>query len=129
MGKAAARVGDMMKQTAPHCHAPIHPAAPVPTPVAHPALPLAIIPPGSVTTKIENKPAARETDLSKPCSLPTCILAGPGMIAKGSATVKIDMLGAARMGDPTAHPTCIAPIPSPKGEIQPPCAMTVKIGG
>ena len=43
--------------------------------------------------------------------------------------LNIDMLGAARMGDPTAHPTCIAPIPSPKGEIQPPCAMTVKIGG
>ncbi|MGA2496122.1 MAG: PAAR domain-containing protein [Tepidisphaeraceae bacterium] len=129
MGKAAARVGDMMKQMAPHCHAPIHPAAPVPTPVAHPALPLAIIPPGSVTTKIDNMPAARQTDKSAPCSLPSCVPAGPGMISMGSATVKIDMLGAARMGDPTAHASCVAPIPSPTGQIQPPCSATVKIGG
>ena len=45
----AARVSDMMLQQAPHCHAPIHPAALVPTPVPHPGLPLEIIPPGAVT--------------------------------------------------------------------------------
>ncbi|MFI5001145.1 MAG: PAAR domain-containing protein [Reyranellales bacterium] len=129
MGKAAARVGDMIKQTAPHCHAPIHPALPTPTPLAHPALPLKIMPPGSTTTKIENKAAARQTDLSEICKLPTCVPAGPGMISMGSTTVKIDMLAAARMGDPTAHATCTAPIPSPKGEVQPPCSTTVKIGG
>ena len=37
---AAARVGDMVRQDSPHCHAPIHPPAPVPTPSAHPALPI-----------------------------------------------------------------------------------------
>lgn len=129
MGKAAARVGDMIKQTAPHCHANIHPAAPTPTPAPHPALPLAILPPGSVTTKITKMAAARQTDQSAPCSLPSCIPAGPGMILMGSMTVKIDKLGAARMGDPTLHSSCVAPIPSPKGEVQPPCAPTVKIGG
>ena len=40
----AARISDLVKQDAPHCHAaPIHPAAPVPTPVPHPGLPLPII--------------------------------------------------------------------------------------
>jgi len=43
MGKPAGRIGGMVLQDAPHCHAPIHPAAPVPTPVPHPALPLPII--------------------------------------------------------------------------------------
>ena len=38
MGSPAARMGDMVKQDAPHCHAPIHPPAPTPTPVPHPAL-------------------------------------------------------------------------------------------
>ena len=40
MGQPAARVSDQVLQQAPHCHAPIHPAALVPTPVPHPALPL-----------------------------------------------------------------------------------------
>ena len=39
----AARIGDQILQDAPHCHAPIHPAAPVPTPTPHPAMPLAIL--------------------------------------------------------------------------------------
>ena len=39
----AARMTDLIKQDAPHCHAPIHPAAPVPTPTPHPPLPLPII--------------------------------------------------------------------------------------
>ncbi len=126
---AAARVGDQMKQDAPHCHAPIHPPAPTPTPVAHPALPLAIIPPGAPTVMIGNKPAARATDMSAPCSLPTCVPNGPGMIAKGSATVKIANMPAARVGDMTAHSSCVAPIPSPTGSIQPPGEPTVQIGG
>ena len=126
---AAARVGDKIKQDAPHCHAPIHPAAPTPTPVAHPALPLDIIPPGAATVKINNKAAARATDMSKPCSLPSCVPAGPGMIAKGSATVMIGKLPAARSGDTTAHLSCVAPIPSPTGSIQPPCSTNVNIGG
>jgi uncharacterized Zn-binding protein involved in type VI secretion len=126
---AAARVTDMMKQDAPHCHAPIHPPAPVPTPVAHPALPLTIIPPGAPTVLIGNMPAARATDMSGPCTLPTCVPAGPGMIAKGSATVLIANLPAARSGDMTAHSSCVAPIPSPTGSIQPPCCTTVSIGG
>jgi uncharacterized Zn-binding protein involved in type VI secretion len=126
---AAARVGDNIKQDAPHCHAPIHPPAPVPTPVAHPALPLAIIPPGAATVKIGGMAAARVTDKSKPCMLPTCVPAGPGMVAKGSATVTIGKLPAARANDMTAHLSCVAPIPSPVGKIMPPCCTTVNIGG
>jgi uncharacterized Zn-binding protein involved in type VI secretion len=125
----AARVSDKMLQDAPHCHAPIHPAAPVPTPAPHPALPLAIITPGSTTVLIDNLAAERVTDKSQPCSLPTCVPNGPGMIAKGSATVMIDNLAAARMGDLTSHTGCVAPIPSPTGKIMPPCSPTVMIGG
>ena len=76
MGKAAARMGDQVKQDAPHCHAPIHPAAPVPTPVPHPALPLAIIK-GEPTVLIGGKAAARVTDTTKPCTLPSCVPGGP----------------------------------------------------
>lgn len=125
----AARVGDMMKQDAPHCHAPIHPPAPVPTPVPHPGLPLAIIPPGAPTVIIGGQPGARMTDKSAPCMLPSCVPAGPGMVAKGSATVIVSGLPAARVGDMTAHLTCVAPIPSPVGKILPPGAPTVMIGG
>lgn len=125
----AARQGDMMKQDAPHCHAPIHPAAPVPTPVPHPALPLTIIPPCSTNVKVNSKGAARQTDKSKPCMLPSCVPAGPGMIAKASMTVKINMLGAAREGDMTSHVACVAPIPSPVGKVIAPCSTNVKIGG
>jgi len=127
-GKAAARVGDKMKQDAPHCHAPIHPAAPTPTPAAHPALPLDIMPPGSTNVKVDKKAAARQTDKSKPCMLASCVPAGPGMIAKASMTVKINMLGAAREGDLSAHPACVAPIPSPTGKILAFCSQTVKMG-
>jgi len=125
---AAARLGDLVKQDAPHCHAPIHPAAPVPTPVPHPALPLPIIK-GAPTVMIGGKPAARVTDLTKICTLPSCVPAGPGMIAKGSATVMIESLPAARVGDMTAHATCVAPIPSPVGKVLPPGCPTVMIGG
>jgi uncharacterized Zn-binding protein involved in type VI secretion len=125
----AARMTDMVLQTAPHCHAPIHPAAPVPTPVPHPALPLPIMPPCAPTVMIGGLPAARATDMTKICTLIPCVPAGPGMIAKGSMTVLIGSLPAARVGDLTSHPTCVAPIPSPTGNIIPPGCVTVMIGG
>ena len=127
-GMNAARAGDNIKQDAPHCHAPIHPAAPVPTPVPHPALPLAIMPPCSPNVKIDNKAAARVMDQSKPCMLPPCVPGGPGMITKGSSSVKINFTPAARKNDLTSHLSCVAPIPSPVGKVMPPCSTTTKFG-
>ncbi|MCJ8055733.1 PAAR domain-containing protein [Shinella curvata] len=124
----AARMGDMVKQDAPHCHAPIHPAALVPTPQPHPALPIPIIK-GQPNVLIGNMPAARVTDTTLICSLPGCIPGGPGMISKGSATVLVGGLPAARINDLTLHPACVAPIPSPVGKILPPGCPTVMIGG
>ncbi|MCR6502755.1 PAAR domain-containing protein [Shinella sp. CPCC 101442] len=124
----AARMGDMVKQDAPHCHAPIHPAALVPTPTPHPALPIAIIK-GQPNVLIGNMPAARVTDTTLICSLPGCIPGGPGMISKGSSTVLVGGLPAARINDLTLHPACVAPIPSPVGKILPPGCPTVMIGG
>ena len=128
MGAPAARMTDQVLQTAPHCHAPIHPPAPVPTPLPHPALPLMIVK-GQPNVLIGGMPAARSTDMTMPCMLPGCVPAGPGMIAKGSVTVLIGGMPAARAGDMTSHPTCVAPIPSPVGNIMPPCCPTVMIGG
>jgi uncharacterized Zn-binding protein involved in type VI secretion len=128
MGQPAARITDQVLQTAPHCHAPIHPAAPTPTPVPHPAVPLPIVK-GLPTVLIGKLPAARVTDITMPCTLVPCVPAGPGIISKGSATVLIGALPAARLGDMTSHPTCMAPIPSPTGNIIPPCCPTVLIGG
>lgn len=124
----AARIGDQILQDAPHCHAPIHPAAPIPTPTPHPAMPLAIIK-GQPNVLIGTMPAARVSDLSQPCLLAGCMPGGPGMITKGSATVLIGGLPAARVGDMTAHTACVAPIPSPVGKILPPGCPTVIIGG
>ena len=124
----AARMGDMVLQDAPHCHAPIHPPAPVPTAVPHPALPLALIK-GEPTVMIGNMAAARMTDQTAPCTLPGCVPGGPGMIMKASATVMIGNLPAARVGDMTLHSACVAPIPSPTGKILPPGCPTVMIGG
>lgn len=124
----AARMGDLIKQDAPHCHAPIHPAALVPAPAPHPALPLPIIK-GCPTVLIGNLPAARVTDQSTPCVLPSCVPGGPGMIAKGSGTVMIGGMPAARVNDITTHPACVAPIPSPVGKVMPPGCPTVIIGG
>jgi uncharacterized Zn-binding protein involved in type VI secretion len=125
---SAARMGDMIQQNAPHCHAPIHPAALVPTPVPHPAMPLPIIS-GAPTVIIGGQPAARATDQSTPCTLPSCVPGGPGMVAIGSATVLIAGLPAARVNDMTMHVACVAPIPSPVGKIMPPGCPTVMIGG
>ena len=124
----AARLGDQILQDAPHCHAPIHPAAPSPTPAPHPAMPLTIIK-GEPTVMIGNMPAARVMDMSQPCMLASCVPGGPGNIAKGSATVMIGKMPAARVGDLTMHPSCVAPIPSPTGKILPPGCPTVMIGG
>lgn len=128
MSKPAARLGDLVLQDTPHCHAPIHPPAPVPVPSAHPALPLAIIK-GQPNVLIGNLPAARSTDTTAPCVLPGCVPGGPGMIALGSATVLIGGMPAARVGDMTSHPACVAPIPGPTGKILPPGCPTVLIGG
>ena len=128
MSKPAARMTDMVLQDAPHCHAPIHPAAPVPTPAPHPALPLTIIK-GEATVLIGNMPAARATDTTAPCTLPGCVPGGPGMISLGSATVLIGNMPAARAGDMTAHTACVAPIPGPTGKVLPPGCPTVLIGG
>jgi uncharacterized Zn-binding protein involved in type VI secretion len=129
MAPPAARVGDQVLQSAPHCHAPIHPPALTPTPAPHPALPLAIIPPGAPTVLIGGQPAACVGDQTLPCILPGCVPAGPGVIVKGSATVTIGGRPAARVGDMTQHATCVAPIPSPTGQVMPPGMPTVIIGG
>jgi len=128
MGKPAARMGDQVIQNGPHCHAPIHPAAPVPTPVPHPPIPLAIIK-GQANVLIGGSPAARMTDTTAPCMLPSCVPGGPGMIQVASTTVMIGNMGAARAGDTTLHSSCVAPIPMPAGKILPPGCPTVMIGG
>jgi uncharacterized Zn-binding protein involved in type VI secretion len=124
----AARMTDLVLQDSPHCHAPIHPPALVPTPVPHPPLPLAIIK-GQPTVLIGNMPAARATDTTAPCTLPGCVPNGPGMIAKASMTVLVGNLPAARASDMTAHVGCVAPIPGPTGKVLPPGCPTVMIGG
>lgn len=47
----------------------------------------------------------------------------------GSATVMINNLPAARVGDMVAFASCVAPIPSPTGKILPPGVPTVMVGG
>ena len=127
MGMPAARLTDMVLQDNPHCHAPIHPPAPIPVPIPHPPLPLPIIK-AFPTVLIGKLPAARLTDITKICTLPACIPAGPGIIIKGSPTVLIGKLPAARLLDQTIHPTCVAPIPGPTGKVLFPCCPTVLIG-
>lgn len=120
---------DKIKQDAPHCHAPIHPPAPVPTPVPHPGLPLTIMSGTIAKVLINNKAAAVVGSGTTPCSLPSCVPGGPGLVAKGSATVMISNMPAARANDMSAHASCVAPIPSPVGKILPPCSPNVIIGG
>lgn len=127
MGLPAARMGDMVLQMAPHCHATIHPPVPVPTPIPHPPIPLAIVK-GQPTVLLGGQPAARSLDPTAPCSMIPCVPAGPGMIGLGSLTVLIGSMPAARINDMSVHPSCVAPIPSPTGKILPPGAVTVLIG-
>lgn len=79
----AARLGDM------HVCPMVNPG-----PVPHVGGP--ILPPCCPTVLIGFMPAARATDMA------FCV-GPPDAIAKGSATVMIGGLPAARMGDPTAH--------------------------
>jgi uncharacterized Zn-binding protein involved in type VI secretion len=81
------------------------------------------------TVMINNLQAAVVTSQTEPCLEPSCVPGGPGMVAKGSATVFIGSLPAARMGDMVAFASCVAPIPSPTGKIIPPCSPTVIVGG
>lgn len=127
MGLPAARIGDFVLQLGPHCHAPIHPPALVPTPLPHPPMPLAIVS-GEPTVLIGGAPAARMSDTTQPCMLVGCVPGGPGQVLMGSLTVLIGKMPAARVGDPTMHPTCVAPIPAPTGKILPPGCPTVLIG-
>ena len=125
----AARMTDKALHDAPHCHAPIHPAGPVPTPMPHPPVPIDIMLNCVPTVLIDNLPAAVVTSQTLPCMMASCVPAGPGLVAKGSATVMIGNLPAARLGDVLAFASCVAPIPSPTGKIIPPCSATVMIGG
>ena len=127
MGLPAARLSDLVLQQGPHCHAPLHPPAPVPTPVPHPPMPLAIIK-GAPNVIIGGLPAARVTDMTQPCILPSCVPAGPGIITLASMTTMIGNLPAARINDMTTHASCVAPIPGPIGKILPPGCPTVLIG-
>ena len=122
---AAARLNDMATHNAPHCHAPMHPNVPQ----AHPPIPLGILEMTVPNVVICGQPAAVVGSMTKPCTLPGCAPGGPGLVAKGSATVQIGNLPAARVNDPVAFPACVAPIPSPTGKILPPGAPTVMIGG
>jgi len=124
MGNPAARMTDTVLQDGPHCHAPMHPIAPVP----HPAMPLMIIK-GEPTVLIGKLAAARATDTTMPCLLAGCVPGGPGMIAMGSTTVLIGSLPAARLNDMTSHLSCVAPIPMPTGKVLSPGCPTVLIGG
>jgi uncharacterized Zn-binding protein involved in type VI secretion len=128
MGQPAARMTDKVLQDGPHCHAPMHPAALVPTPLPHPPMPLPIII-GSPNVMIGGQPAARVTDQTQPCMIPSCVPGGPGIIGKGSATVMINKLPAARVLDTTTHAACVGPIPGPTGMIIGPGCPTVLIGG
>ncbi|MCA9263915.1 MAG: PAAR domain-containing protein [Planctomycetales bacterium] len=128
MGNPAARVGDKVQQNGPHCHAPIHPAAPTPAPSPHPPMPLNIIK-GENSVMIGGAAAARAGDTTQPCMLSGCAPGGPGTIAMASKTVMIGMMPAARINDMTAHSACVAPIPMPAGKILPPGCKSVLIGG
>lgn len=127
---AAARMTDKILQDGPHCHAPIHPAAPVPTPVPHPALPLTIVSLCCPTVLIEGQQAATVGSMSTICSLPGCTPNGPGIVVQGSTTVLHGGVPAARVNDKTTHPGCVlAPVPMPTGKILPPGGTSVIIGG
>lgn len=125
---AAARIGDMVRQDSPHCHAPIHPPLPIPTPVPHPSLPLAIVT-GAPTVLIGAQPAAQIGSVTTPCLLAGCVPGGPGNVTMGSSSVMVCGVPAARVNDLTAHTSCVAPIPGPVGKILPPGCPTVMIGG
>ena len=118
MGKASRANEDKMKHNGPHCHAPVHPAAPVPTPIPHPCAPHTIVK-GAATVQTNGKPAVRVGDMSVPCDAEKggCPPGGPGVVIKGSATVMIEMSPAARDGDIVGFAACVGPIPMPLGVV------------
>jgi uncharacterized Zn-binding protein involved in type VI secretion len=120
---------DNVIHQSPHCHAPMHPPAPVPTPMPHPPIPFPILEATIPTVMISNLAAAVVGSMSQPCLMPTCVPGGPGMVAMGSATVMISSMPAARVGDTVTFAACVGPIPGPTGMIMPPGAPTVIIGG
>jgi uncharacterized Zn-binding protein involved in type VI secretion len=85
MGMPAARVSDM------HVCPMVTPGVP---PIPHVGGP--ILPPCAVTVLTGSLPQARVTDQA------TCV-GPPDVIVKGSATVLVNDLPAARIGDMTAH--------------------------
>jgi len=85
MGMPAARVTDM------HVCPEVTPGVP---PIPHVGGP--ILPPCAVTVLTCSLPQARVTDMA------TCV-GPPDVIVKGSATVLVNDLPAARLGDTTAH--------------------------
>jgi uncharacterized Zn-binding protein involved in type VI secretion len=93
-------------------------------PIPHPIL-LMTVP----TVFINNLPAAVVTSQTKPCTMPSCMPGGPGIIAMGSATVFTGGKMAARLGDLVSFASCVGPIPCPTGKIIPPCSPNVIIGG
>ena len=96
----AARITDM------HTCPMQTPAFPVPIP--HVGGP--VVGPGIPNVLIGKMPAAVIGD--------SCVCVGPpDAIAKGSATVMIDMLPAARDGDIVAFAGCVGPIPMPLGVV------------
>lgn len=125
----AARQTDKALHDAPHCHAPIHPPAPTPTPLAHPPVPIQFTAPAFPNVKIGGAPAIVQGTMTAPCMMPSCVPGAPGIVAKGSMKVKIMGMPAARIGDMVQFPSCVAPIPSPTGKIVGPGAPTVQVGG
>lgn len=130
MGMPASIKGDMVLQTPPvHCHQP-HPMGPAQVPIPLPVAPPLMMDTGAKKVKIMGKPAVRVTDKTKDDMLAGCPKpkGGPGEVAMGSMTVKIEGQFAARFGDMTKHTACTAPIPAPVGKILGPGAATVLIG-
>lgn len=127
MGSPAARVGDFARHNTPHCHAAIHPPAPVPTPLAHAPIPYAIQG-GCSTVKIGGQAAVRVGDATMNCNIPGCVPGGPGIVVAGSATVTIGGKPAARVGDVVSYPSCVGPIPCTVATIVAPGSQTVTIG-
>jgi uncharacterized Zn-binding protein involved in type VI secretion len=127
----AARMTDKIMHDSPHCHAPIHPPAPVPTPMPHPCTTHQILIACAPTVMINSLQAAIVTSNTPTCEgeKAGCVPGGPGIIIKGSSSVMITGLPAARAGDIVAFATCVGPIPGPTGKILPPCSTNVMTGG
>ena len=85
-----------------------------PTPVPHPALPLALAVGGAATVLIGGQPAVRVTDQTVPCSLPSCVPGGPGYHRAGFGHRADRQVAAClRINDLTAHPAWLCRFPCP----------------